>query len=249
VVKGFLEGRSGADRRTRMRTIQVAVISDHILFRDALSNLLLSEFHFAVTGSYVATAQEMESLEPPDVVLLDSNLGEEQVNQFLWAFRAKGHAGRVLILTAGMTAIACSVALQLGAAGVFLKNNSASLLANVIRRVQSGEVWVDPGVIRLLADARHPREPDDSIHPLTQRQERVLQGIVDGLTNKEIGSLLGISESAVKATMQALFQKTSVRTRGQLVWIAMQAPGKIRRSAAAHVRTLPADAMARASVV
>jgi DNA-binding NarL/FixJ family response regulator len=57
---------------------------------------------------------------------------------------------------------------------------------------------------------------------LTERQQRVLSGIFEGLTNKEIGVLVGVSESSVKATLQQLFRKNRVRTRAQLVRIALE---------------------------
>ena len=58
--------------------------------------------------------------------------------------------------------------------------------------------------------------------PLTERQQQVLRGIFDGLTNKEIGAKVGVSESSVKATLQQLFRKNSVRTRAQLVRVAIE---------------------------
>ena len=58
--------------------------------------------------------------------------------------------------------------------------------------------------------------------PLTRRQQHVLRGIFDGLTNKQIAAGAGVSESAVKATLQQLFRKTRVRTRAQLVRIAIE---------------------------
>ena len=57
---------------------------------------------------------------------------------------------------------------------------------------------------------------------LTEREEQVLQGVFEGLANKEIGARLRVSESAVKATLQQLFRKTNVRTRSQLVRIALE---------------------------
>src|SRR5262249_18724997 len=57
---------------------------------------------------------------------------------------------------------------------------------------------------------------------LTARQEQVLDGICDGLTNKQIGARIGVSESAVKATLQQLFRKAHVRTRAQLVRVALE---------------------------
>jgi DNA-binding NarL/FixJ family response regulator len=58
--------------------------------------------------------------------------------------------------------------------------------------------------------------------PLTGREEHVLRGIFEGLTNKQIAADLGVSESAVKATLQHVFRKTQVRTRAQLVRIAIE---------------------------
>jgi DNA-binding NarL/FixJ family response regulator len=58
--------------------------------------------------------------------------------------------------------------------------------------------------------------------PLTRREQQVLRGIFDGLTNKQIAAGAGVSESAVKATLQQLFRKTRVRTRAQLVRIAIE---------------------------
>jgi DNA-binding NarL/FixJ family response regulator len=52
---------------------------------------------------------------------------------------------------------------------------------------------------------------------LTERERQVVRGVFEGCTNKEIGIALGISESAVKATLQHVFRKTQVRTRAQLV--------------------------------
>jgi DNA-binding NarL/FixJ family response regulator len=59
---------------------------------------------------------------------------------------------------------------------------------------------------------------------LTARELRVLSGVFEGLTNKQIAADLGISEGAVKATLQHLFRKTHVRTRAQLVRVALEQP-------------------------
>jgi DNA-binding NarL/FixJ family response regulator len=95
-------------------------------------------------------------------------------------------------------------------------------LAKAIRLVASGEMWMDQRVIHLMADGIHRREGQGFQKVLTEREQQVLRGIFEGLTNKEIATRLGVSESAVKATLQQLFQKTHVRTRSQLVRIALE---------------------------
>jgi len=82
---------------------------------------------------------------------------------------------------------------------------------------------VDQKVIRALSDVIPRREEHDLRKLLTEREQEVLQGLFEGLTNKEIAARLGVSESAVKATLQQLFHKTRVRTRSQLVRIALEA--------------------------
>ena len=62
-----------------------------------------------------------------------------------------------------------------------------------------------------------PNDARSAHTPLTARQQLVLRGVFDGLSNKEIGGLIGVSESAVKATVQQLFRKLRSRTRAQLV--------------------------------
>jgi len=58
---------------------------------------------------------------------------------------------------------------------------------------------------------------------LTDRERQVLTGVLEGLTNLKIAARLGITEGAVKSTLQQLFEKTNVRTRSQLVRVAVEA--------------------------
>jgi DNA-binding NarL/FixJ family response regulator len=126
------------------------------------------------------------------------------------------------MVTAGMSAKESSTALHLGASGIFLKHNSPGTLAKAVRLIMSGEIWVDPKVIQLMAD-RVDQQEDERVSPLlTEREQQVLRGIFEGLTNKEIGAQLGVTDGAIKATLQQLFQKTGVRTRSQLVRIALE---------------------------
>jgi DNA-binding NarL/FixJ family response regulator len=70
---------------------------------------------------------------------------------------------------------------------------------------------------RLHVDGLLPDSAPGATRPLSARERRVLGGVFDGLTNKEIAAEVGVTEGAVKATLQRLFRKTTVRTRAQLV--------------------------------
>lgn len=208
-----------------MEPIRLLLLDDHVLFRESLSRLLASEPDFEMAGHCGAAAEALDLLRTRqvDVVLLDFDLGGEPVSQFVAAARASGFEGKILMVTAGMNAAESSKALTHGASGIFLKHSSPGNLAQAIRLVASGQTWVDQKVVQMLAEG--VPQPEDSLlrNLLTAREQQVLQGLFEGLTNKEIAGQLGVSESAVKATLQQLFQKTRVRTRSQLVRIALEA--------------------------
>ena len=212
------------DGQANRERIRLLLLDDHVLFREGLSRLLASEPDFEMVGNCGTSAEALEVLKgsPVDIVLLDFDLGEDHGSQFIAAARGAGYAGKILMVAAGMDAAESSIALQLGASGIFLKHNSPVTLAKAIRLVASGEMWVDQRVIHLMADGIHRREGPSFQKVLTEREQQVLRGIFEGLTNKEIAARLGVSESAVKATLQQLFQKTRVRTRSQLVRIALE---------------------------
>ena len=207
-----------------MERIRLLLLDDHVLFRESLSRLLESEPDFEMCGHCGTGAEALELLRSAavDVILLDFDLGEDHGSQFIAAARRAGYKGRILMVTAGMSALESSYALQMGASGIFLKHNSPGNLAKAIRMVAAGEMWVDQRVIRAMADGVRFGEEQSIRQFLTEREQEVLRGIFEGLSNKEIAAQIGVSESAVKATLQQLFQKTRVRTRSQLVRIALE---------------------------
>jgi DNA-binding NarL/FixJ family response regulator len=207
-----------------MNRTRLLLIDDHILFREGLSRLLASEPDFEIVGSYGTAAEGLEILKETsvDIVLLDFDLGKDHASQFISSVRRQGFEGKILMVTAGMSANESSIAIRLGASGIFLKQNSPATLTRAIRMVVGGEAWVDEKVMQLLAAAVDESDDHGSNKVLTTREQQVLQGVFEGLTNKEIAAQLGVTESAVKATLQQLFQKTGVRTRSQLVRIALE---------------------------
>ncbi len=83
--------------------------------------------------------------------------------------------------------------------------------------------------VRLRSNPEPPFIPSHAARSLTGREQRVLQAVSDGLTNKQIAATLGVSESSVKATLQQLFRKARVRSRTQLVRFALDG-SLVRRS-------------------
>ena len=208
-----------------MSPIRILMVDDHSLFRESLSRLLDTNAGLLVVGQCrtVGEAIAAHSETPTDVVLLDYDLGEEQGSRLVPELKSHLGDARVLMVTAGMSDATVIQAMEAGASGVFLKHSSLDQLVTAIHQVAKGEIWLDTEAARSLFGGRNtPRNRFERAQPLTSRQSEVLRGILDGLTNKEIAWNLKVSESSVKAVIQELFNKAGVRTRSQLVRIAIE---------------------------
>jgi DNA-binding NarL/FixJ family response regulator len=201
------------------------MVDDHSLFREGLSRLLETTPDFQIVGQCATVAEAVSALSetPADVVLLDYDLGDEQGYRLLVDLRNRDSTVKVLMVTAGMTDTATLQIMEAGASGVFLKHSDPDQLVAAIHRVANDEIWMDTGAVRSLVAARNAQTDRlEHTRPLTSRQSEVLRGIFDGLANKEIAWKLNASESSIKAVIQELFRKAGVRTRSQLVRIAIE---------------------------
>lgn len=201
---------------------RLLLIDDHTLFREGVVRLLQAEPEFDVVGDVGSVDEALKILHKHevDVVLLDWDLGEENGKQFMDRAQAAGFQGKVLLVTGGVSYVEAAELLKAGVAGVFMKHNSPGLLIQSIKEVASGKVWFEQDFVqRALHSARNPETHN---RKFTERERQVLSLVFEGLANKEIADRLSISESSVKAALQQLFSKTGVRTRSQLVRIALE---------------------------
>jgi DNA-binding NarL/FixJ family response regulator len=206
------------------KQIRVLIVDDHTLFRESLSRLLEADTQCKIVGACASVEEALTivALEQIDLVLLDYDLGETPGTQFLEESKRCGFSGPVLMVTGGMADAVMLRALENGASGVFLKSSPLAELTQAIGRVMKGETWIDSGMVKaLIADANR-RSNEARQESLSARERSVLRYVFEGLSNKEIGQQLGISEGSVKAALQQLFARTGVRTRSQWVRIAVE---------------------------
>lgn len=199
--------------------VRLYILDDHALFREALARLLDSDETIHVLGTSGTIEQCWDDLQrlKPDILILDYDLGEENTLDLVSRLHADGFAGRILLVTAGLPDEHALGFIKLGVAGVFHKQKPPEDLHASIRELATGRILIDQTYLQsLVTTATRSRAR------LTERDRSVLRFLVEGRSNKEIANELSISESAVKSSLQQLFAKAGVRTRSQLVRVALE---------------------------
>ena len=199
--------------------IRLYVVDDHALFREGLLRLLASDPGVEVVGSAGSVEKawpEVLTL-PIDILILDFELQGAPVTPFVERLRSAGFQGRILMVTAGLPDKDAVELIRLGVSGIFHKQHPPEELRRSIQQVSEGNVLIEQHYLQKLV-----RMADAPAVRFTERDSQILRFVVEGLANKEIAAELGISESAVKASLQQLFAKTHVRTRSQLVRVALE---------------------------
>jgi two-component system, NarL family, nitrate/nitrite response regulator NarL len=201
--------------------LRALLVDDHTLFRESVSSALNADETIRIEhcGS-IREALQILAERPFDMVLLDHDLGSERASQFVPAAREAGFEGRVLVVTAWVSDNEARRLLRQGVSGIFLKNAPLEELKQAMRTVVAGGTFIDRSFGRASEEAGATEK--FPVPLFNEKQRRVLRFVLEGLSNKEIAWRLQISESYVKAILQTLFQKTGVRTRGQLVRVAFE---------------------------
>jgi len=206
------------------KSIRLLLIDDHTLFRESLARLLQSEPGFEVVAncSSLGEAARIRKAREIDMVLLDLDLGTENGADLLDDLQTIGFEGKVILVTAGVNDRDVPGMIRKGIAGIFMKHNPPSLLVQGIRDAMKGAVLFEQDLLRRALEVSGPANSERRHTELTTREKLVLSLVFEGLTNKEVADRIQISESAVKSCLQHLFAKTGVRTRSQLVRVALE---------------------------
>jgi two-component system, NarL family, response regulator LiaR len=202
--------------------IRVVIADDHQIVRTGIRELLADTSDIVVVGE-ARNGQEAVALalaHQPDVVVMDINMpvlsGVEATRQI----RAAMPRVRVLVVTAYQDDPYVDGLLDAGAAGYVLKTAEDSEIIRAVRAIAAGQAVIDPAVApRLLARLSQPQAHPDA---LTERELDVLRQAASGLTNKQIGVALGISDRTVQQHLANIYAKLAVASRTEAVTVALQ---------------------------
>lgn len=207
-----------------LQTINLLLVDDHQMFREGLARMLEREPDLKIIGQCASAAEALGLLNKTaaTLVLLDVDLGAERALDFINSARRRGFEGKVLIVTAGISDQEAVQLVQAGVAGILHKHHSTSALCDAIRKIAGGEVCLENAYLGPLFRTVDRSRTGQSRPKLTERDKTVLRHIFQGLSNRDIAERLDISEGAVKASLRQVFGKLKVRTRAQLVKVALE---------------------------
>ena len=206
-------------------SIQIVIIDDHPLFRDGVALTLQTQpdFDIVAQGTTAAEAVELSCRLLPDLLLLDINIPGGGLN-VIQEIAGACPITKIVMLTASEAEDDVLAALKAGARGYIVKGVSARELTSILRGVNAGEAYVTPTLAAsLLSDMTGSTGGGPSTDPLdelTNREQQILEAVAGGLSNKEIGQKLALSEKTVKHYMTNVLQKLHVRNRVEAALLA-----------------------------
>jgi DNA-binding NarL/FixJ family response regulator len=229
-AKTVEEPQEAAAEPTVARKIRIGIVDDHPIVREGLRKLLELEDDFEVVGEAEngRTALEMVEDLQPDVILLDLKMPGMDGLTALQAMQHAGHPTKVVVLTASEDKNEWVQAMKMGCSGIVVKQTQPDLIVKSIRKVYSGEIWLDSlttaAVMRQFASPAEQAAAGGKGRersPLSTREREIVALVAQGFKNKEMAEKMFISEQTVKNHLHNIFDKLGVSDRLELALYAI----------------------------
>src|ERR1700722_15829994 len=218
----------------RKGMIRILIADDHPIVRDGLKKLLTLEEDFQIVGEASDGCEVLDRVQEvdPDVLLLDLRMPNLDGLSTLQALQQTNKRTRVIILTASEDKNEFVQAMKMGCSGIVLKQTAPDLIVKSIRKVNSGEIWLDShttaAVMRQFSTGQEGSSGGQSSggksrerSPLSTREREIVALVAQGYKNKEMAEKMFISEQTVKNHLHNIFDKLGVSDRLELALYAI----------------------------
>lgn len=208
--------------------IRVLVVDDHEMFRVGLRALIRDQEDMAFVGEAANGQEAVEKAARlnPDVILMDINMPRLDGVQATRQITLRNANARVIMLTIYGDDEHVFEAIKAGASGYVLKDARSATLIEAIRTVHRGEVMVEPYIAsRVLHEFRHLSDEvkkRQGFADLGEQEQKILEAVARGKTNREIAVEMFMSEQTVKNRLCQIYQKLKVNNRAEAVIRAIQ---------------------------
>jgi two-component system, NarL family, response regulator DevR len=207
---------------------RILLCDDHEVVREGLRGLIGRQESMTVVGEAgtVAEAIAAAARAKPDVVIMDVRLPDGSGVEACRAMRDATPETKVIMLTSYADDEALFASIIAGASGYLLKQTRGQAVVDAITAVASGRSLLDPDVTgKVLERIRESRGDDPAIALLTDQERKVLEGLAEGHTNREIGEKLFLSEKTVKNYVSRILDKLGLSRRAEAAaYIAKHRP-------------------------
>ena len=200
--------------------LRVLLVDDHEVVRSGVRALLQATDDIIVTAEAGSVREAVDEADRsrPDVVVMDVRLADGSGIEATREIMAKHPKTAVIMLTSFADDEALFASIMAGAAGYVLKQVRGGELVRAIRTVGRGESLLDPAVTSAVLDRLRKGKhlmSDEKLARLSPQEERILAGIADGKTNREIGEELNLAEKTVKNYVSSILSKLEVARRAE----------------------------------
>ena len=205
-------------RPVLLAPIRIVCADAHHVFTLGVQSVLAAP-QFVVVGEAATGEQALELVERlmPDVLILDLALERMGALEVLDHLATRKLPTRTIVVTEDLDAADLRVAISRGARGVLSKQVAPALFVKCVQKVAAGEFWIGRANVADLVDAlRNPAAAEATLSRLSQREREIVDAVLKGASNKDIGAQLGLSEQTVKNHLRRAFAKLRVTNRLEL---------------------------------
>jgi DNA-binding NarL/FixJ family response regulator len=202
------------------KKLKVMLVDDHEIVRNGLRALLESEEDIEIVAEADSgrSALDTAKIHMPDVVVMDIRMPDGGGVEACREIRNLNSDIQVIMLTSFSDDEALFNSIMAGAAGFVLKQVRGRDLVEAIRTVGAGGSLLDPGVTKRVLDRLRKAkfdEKDPKLARLSPQEERILEHVGEGLTNREIAERIHLSDKTVKNYVSTILQKLEVTRRAE----------------------------------
>ena len=201
-----------------MTKTRVVLCDDHEVVREGLRTLLSRHADMSVVGEAgsVREVVDVAAKAKPDVVIMDVRLPDGSGVEACRSIRETNPDIKVIMLTSYADDEALFASIIAGASGYLLKQTRGQAVVDAVAAVAAGRSLLDPEVTgKVLERLRETRAEDPALASLTEQERRVLTGLAEGKTNREIGETLFLSEKTVKNYVSRILDKLGLARRAE----------------------------------
>jgi DNA-binding NarL/FixJ family response regulator len=205
--------------------IRVLLVDDHAVVRSGLKTFfdLLDDIEVVGEASDGSEGVAMTRRLKPDVVLMDLLMPNMDGITAIGRIKSELPETEIVTMTSFIEEEKVTAALEAGASGYVLKDAEAEEVAAAVRAAYHGEVHLDPAVARMLAERMRTRKSaPEPVEPLTDREKDVMRLLGQGMSNKDIGGALFITERTARTYVSNILGKLGLQSRTQAALYAVE---------------------------